>query len=333
MEWSPNRRLQLWIVLSLSVLLLTTLAAALAGGIVVFFVAVTLWTLGGSGADLFTGDIRTVLVISVSGIILSALLWGERNAPDHAIAITGAQRVSEGEYPELRSTVRNIAHQVSVPVPTIYVAPTETPISLTTGFTARTSRLVVSEGLLDALEEPELRAVVAHEVAHVKNHDAAVMTSATQPVAAAERVTELLRGPTTGIKHGVVSRADYTDAVLSVGLTLVFPLWILSRLLSSSFARTREFAADRGAVAITGEPAALASALKTIDSSLDERPTTDFRRTSIAAFAIVEPDAVDPAGRLAGFTRFKRRLFSTHPPTRARIERLEADYERFSKAE
>lgn len=327
MEWSPNRRLQLWIVLSLSVLALTTLAAALAGGIVVFFVAVTLWTFAGSGADLFTGSIRTVLVVSASGIILSVLLWGERNAPDHAIAITGAQRVSEEEYPELLSTVRNIAHQVAVPVPAIYVAPTETPISLTTGFTARTSRLVVSEGLLDALEESELRAVVAHEVAHVKNHDAAVMTSATQPVAAAERVKELLSGPTSGIKHGVVSRADYTDAVLSVGLTLVFPLWILSRLLSSSFARTREFAADRGAVAITGEPAALASALKTIDSSLNERATTDFRRTSIAAFAIVEPDEVDPAGNLGPLARFKRRLFSTHPPTETRIERLKADYE------
>lgn len=327
MEWSPDRRLQLWIVVSLSALILTTLAAALAGGIVVFFVAATLWTFAGSGADLLTGGIRTVLVVSASGVILSLVLWGERNAPEHAIAITGAQRVSEGEYPELRSTVRNIAHQVAIPVPAIYVAPTETPISLTTGFTAHTSRLVVSEGLLDALEEPELRAVVAHEVAHVKNHDAAVMTSATQPVAAAERVKELLGGPTAGIKHGVVSRADSTDAVLSVGLALVFPLWILSRSLSASFARTREFAADRGAVAITGEPAALASALKTIDSSLDERPTTDFRRTSIAAFAIVEPDAADPTGRLGLVTRVKRRLFSTHPPTQVRIERLEAEYE------
>ncbi|MFD1572045.1 M48 family metallopeptidase [Halorubrum laminariae] len=328
MDWSPDRRLQLWIALSLSVLVLTTLAAALAGGIVVVFIAITLWAFAGNGADLFAGGIRTVLVLSVSGIILSVLLWGERNAPDHAIAITGAQQVSEEEYPELFSTVRTIAHQVAVPVPAIYVAPTETPISLTTGFTARTSRLVVSEGLLDALGESERRAVVAHEVAHVKNHDAAVMTSATQPVAAAERVKELLSGPTAGIEHGVVSRADSTDAVLSVGLALVFPLWILSRSLSSSFARTREFAADRGAVAITGEPAALASALKKIDSSLDERPTTDFRRTSIAAFAIVEPDAAESAGNLGPLTRFKRRLFSTHPPTKARIERLKADYEK-----
>jgi len=179
MDWSPDRRLQLWIALSLSVLVLTTLAAALAGGIVVVFIAITLWAFAGNGADLFAGGIRTVLVVSVSGIILSVLLWGERNAPDHAIAITGAQQVSEEEYPELFSTVRTIAHQVAVPVPAIYVAPTETPISLTTGFTARTSRLVVSEGLLDALGESERRAVVAHEVAHVKNHDAAVMTSAT----------------------------------------------------------------------------------------------------------------------------------------------------------
>lgn len=326
MDWSPNRRLQLWIVLLLSVLVLTTLAAALASGIVVLFIAIILWPVADSNVSLFTGSTGNILLISISGIILSIVLWGERNAPDHAIAITGAQPVSEAEYPELRSTVRNIAHQVTVPAPTIYVAPTETPISLTTGFTARTSRLVVSEGLLDALEPSELRAVVAHEIAHIKNHDAAVMTSSTQPVAAAERITELLSGPTAGIKHGVVSRADYTDAILFVGLALVFPLWILSRLLSSSFARTREFAADRGAVAITGEPAALASALKTIDRSLDERPTTDFRRTAISAFAIVEPNETDPAGYFAPLTRIHRRLFSTHPPTRARIERLKTDY-------
>ncbi|ELZ34679.1 M48 family metallopeptidase [Halorubrum tebenquichense] len=329
MDWSPDRRLQLWIVLSLSVLVLTTLAAVLASGVVVFLVAMFLWTVAGGEVDPVIGELSTILIISASGVILSVVLWGERNAPDHAIAITGAQRASEAEYPVLLSTVRTIAHQVAVPVPTVYVAPTETPISLTTGFTARTSRLVVSEGLLDALEEPELRAVVAHEIAHVKNHDTAVMTSATQPVAAAERVKELLSGPTAGIEHGVVSRADYTDAILSVGLGLVFPLWLLSRLLTSSFARTREFAADRGAVAITGEPAALASALETIDRSLDERPTTDFRRTSISAFAVVEPDVADSAGDVSSVTRFKRRLFSTHPPTRARIERLEADYEKF----
>ena len=97
MEWSPNRRLQLWIALSLSALVLTTLAAALAGGIVVVFVAITLWAFAGNGADPFAGSVGTVSVVSASGLILSVLLWGERNAPDHAIAVTGAQRVWEGE--------------------------------------------------------------------------------------------------------------------------------------------------------------------------------------------------------------------------------------------
>lgn len=327
MEWSSDRWLQLWIVLSLSVLVLTTFAAALASGIVVFLIAIILWTATGSGVDLLSGATGDIFIIGVSGIILTIVLRGEHDAPDHAIAITGAQQVSVEGYPELLSTVRNIAHQVAVPVPTVYVAPTETPISLTTGFTARTSRLVVSEGLLDTLEKAELRAVVAHEVAHIKNHDAAVMTTSALPVAAAERVKELLSGPTAGIKHGVVSRADYADAILFVGLTLVFPIWILSRVVSASFARTREFAADRGAVAITGEPAALASALKTIDSSLGERPTTDFRRTSVSAFAIVEPEETDPSGVFAPFTRFKRRLFATHPSTGARLERLKMRYE------
>lgn len=322
MEWYPQRRLQLWIVLSLSVLVLTTVAAALASGIVVYGIAFILAAMAGSGLDFLTGVTGGLFIISTAAITLAIVLWGERDAPDHAIAITGAKRVSEAEYPRLLSTVRTIAHQVDVPVPTVYVAPTETPISLTTGFTARTSRLVVSEGLIATLNDSELRAVVAHEVAHIKNHDAAVMTTSTLPVAAAERVEELLSGPTAGIKHGVVSRADYADAILFVGLTLVFPIWILSRLLSTAFARTREFAADRGAVAITGEPAALASALETIDESFVERPTTDFRRTSIAAFAIVKPETTAPVGHFAPITRLKRRLLATHPSTKARIDRL-----------
>lgn len=89
MDWSPNRRLQLWIVLSLSVLVLTTLAVALASGIVVFFITMFLGTVAGSGVGLFTGGIGNILVISVSGIILSIVLWGERNAPDHVITISG----------------------------------------------------------------------------------------------------------------------------------------------------------------------------------------------------------------------------------------------------
>lgn len=149
------------------------------------------------------------------------------------------------------------------------------------------------------------------------------MTAAALPVGAAERVRDLLGGPTAGIEHGVVSRATYVDALVLVGFILVVPVWILSSLCSASFARTREFAADRGAVAITNDPAALATALERIDDRIDDRPRTDFRQSSVAAFAIVEPRSETPRGLFRPLYQIKHRLFATHPPTQARLRRLQ----------
>jgi heat shock protein HtpX len=135
-------------------------------------------------------------------------------------------------------------------------------------------------------------------------------------------VIELLSGPTAGIEHGQASRADYTDALLTVGLLLVFPIWICAHLLSASLSRAREFAADRSAAAITGDPTALAAALQKIDSDLEARPRTDFRESEIAAFAIVEPSRGEYDGVGAGVQRRIQTVFATHPRTSTRLDRL-----------
>lgn len=315
---------------ALVLLVVTLLVASLVAGLVVLgfagvgYLLVAVASQGSAAASLPLPTESWLLpgLALATLLALALVLWGERDAPSHAVAVTGAERLVEGEHPGLERAVHRVAQQVDVPAPTVYVAPTETPLSLTTGFRPAAARLVVSEGLLDALRERELHAVVAHELAHVANRDAAVMTAATLPTGAAERVRELLAGPTAGVRHGQVSRADYADAVMTTGLLLALPVWVGSRLLAASLSRTREFAADDGAVAITGDPAALAAALTRIDDRLADRPTDDFRLTSVAAFAIVEPARREYRGFFAGLRRWVDGAFATHPPTSARVERL-----------
>jgi heat shock protein HtpX len=263
------------------------------------------WVLGGSA-------------VCVLGIVA----WEERNAPAHTVAATGATRVEQEAYPTLLATVRTLCQHANAPVPTLYVTPTETPLSLVTGFSPRAARLVVSEGLLDSLAEAELEAVLAHEIAHLKNRDVAVMTAATLPIAAAQRVVTLLTSHSQGVKYGQPSRASYADALLTLGLIAVPPLWLSGHVLWASFSRLREFAADRGAVATTGNPPALAAALRHIDDEVASRPTTDFRRVDISAFAIIESNRDDPVGLFPPVGRPLTNVFTTHPPTAARIERL-----------
>jgi heat shock protein HtpX len=325
-----DRRLRLRMAATLALLVVTILASSLASG------AVVLLLLGGAyalvagashdspAASLPLPEQSWLLpALGLAGVlVLGLVLWGERHAPEHAVATVGATPVTEADVPVFGRTVRRVAQQLDVPMPTLYVAPVEAPLSMTTGFRPENAHLVVSAGLLELLDERELEAVTAHELAHVANRDAAVMTAAALPTTAAERVRELLAGPSAGVQHGHVSRADHADAVMTVGLLVVAPVWFAARLLAASLSRGREFVADDAAVAITGDPASLATALERIDDELTDRPHTDFRRAEVASFAIVEPARREFSGVLGLlFGRFDQ-AFATHPPTSVRISRL-----------
>lgn len=322
MDWSSLDRFHLWMGGTLFALAVLVVASAVATGIAVTLTAISFLGYVIDPDALLASEVVLGSVGLTAAAILGVVIWGERKAPAHATAAIGAEPVDDGEYSDLLALVRSVSQQADVPAPSVAVTPSKSPLSLATGFTARNSRLIVSEGLLDTLDGEQLEAVVAHEIAHVRNHDAAVMTAATFPIAAAGRVVELLSGPTTGAEYGHPSRADYADAFVTVGFTFVFPLAICAQYLSTSLSRTREFAADRGAVAITGNPAALAVALERIDETLGDRPTIDFRRAEVAAFAIVEPRRDEVYGYLAPIHRLRRRLFATHPDTTKRIEHL-----------
>ncbi|WIV66144.1 M48 family metallopeptidase [Natrialbaceae archaeon AArc-T1-2] len=204
----------------------------------------------------------------------------------------------------LRSTATRLARQADLPAPDIRVLEHETPVALTVGYRPAASTLVCSRGLIEALSDRELEAVIAHELAHVKNRDAAVLTA----LSASGAVANLAR-----------SRYGYNPVVepLAVAVRLA------SRWYVALVSRGREYAADDGAVAITGDSAALASALETLDDDLESRPSTDLREgDTAAAFAIVPP----PWEEHRFFDRTRRfvarGIFGTHPATVSRLERL-----------
>lgn len=323
MNWAFVRYLHVKMVVLLFLMSVSGLAAAIATGFIVCLTGISLLLLVPNPSQLLRAPIIAVSVGGAASGVIGLVLWSERNATEHAIATVNA-RPMEDEYPQTRALVQSLAQQADVPMPSLHVAQTQTPLSMTTGFRPSSAQVIVSEALLNSLPDEELEAVFAHELAHIKNRDVAVMTVTALPFGAAQRVLELLFGPTTGAKHGEPSRASYADQLVALGLFLVFPVWILTHLLTASFSRTREFTADRGAVAITGNPAALATALERIDMALADRPSSDLRSTEIAAFAIIESPSSTPQGLLAPVRSLLRRTFATHPPTAERIERIQA---------
>ena len=222
-----------------------------------------------------------------------------------ALRSMGARKVDENEFPELHRTVARLSQQADIPKPTIAVADTRTPNAFATGRSKKSSTVCVTTGLLRSLDQEELEGVIAHELAHVKNRDVMVMTIASFLATIAMFI--LRWGWLFG---GGRNRQGGAQVFVAIIASLV--VWIVSFLLIRALSRYREYAADRGAVVITGKPSALASALMTIDGRMDRVPDEDLREQSeMNAFFIVPISK----GAIAKF-------FKTHPPTEKRVDRL-----------
>jgi heat shock protein HtpX len=172
----------------------------------------------------------------------------------------------------------------------------------------RRPRLHVTQALLDLLDGDELRAVLAHELSHVANHDAAVMTVVGMPGAL------LLTGARRAAAGGWLP--------LQIGAMIAGLIGLCSRVGTSALSRSRELVADRGACAITGRPSALASALLKVSGALRQLPSADLREmAALNAFQLV---AVEPRqAKWYASNRLARRLAATHPSLDQRLAALE----------
>jgi heat shock protein HtpX len=222
-----------------------------------------------------------------------------------ALYSMGAKEVGESEYPRLHATLDRLSQQADLPKPKVAVADSQMPNAFATGRSQKNSAVAVTTGLLRTLDDEELEAVLAHELAHIKNRDVMVMTIASFLSTLAFLVVRwgFLFG-------GGGERRNNGGVLAAVAVSLV--VWVVSFQLIRLLSRYREYAADRGGAVITGKPSALASALLTIDGRMDRVPKEDLRDTAeMNAFFIIPIRS-----------GFVGRLFSTHPSTEQRVERL-----------
>ncbi|MGW0227896.1 M48 family metalloprotease [Actinopolymorpha singaporensis] len=227
-----------------------------------------------------------------------------------------AYPVSEAEHPELCRLVRELAITMRLPIPAVYVSPTKTPNAFTTGRNPRRSAVCVTEGLLDLLDPRELRAVLGHELGHVANRDILVSSVAAALASmimyAAQFAWLAPTGRARGGEEADGGRNGDGSAVTALALLVLGPVAAL--LLQAAVTRTREYSADQVSARITGDPLALAGALRKLETATRRHPlpaAPELRST--AALMIANPF------HEKGFVR----AFSTHPSTQDRIARLE----------
>lgn len=238
------------------------------------------------------------------------------------LATTGAKVVSAEEEPRLHATIERLAAIADMPKPKhIAVMDTHVPNAFATGRNPKNAVIAVTRGLMRRLNERELEAVLAHELAHVKNRDVMVLTWASIIVIMSGFLLQMLFWVSLFGGFGGMGGGDRRDAAGQAMLVMLavyigtIIVYFLSQILIMTLSRYREFAADRGGAIITGAPAQLASALRKISDDMYRIPETDMRQVEHAnAFFIV------PA--LKGNSIAE--LFSSHPKTEQRIERLMA---------
>jgi heat shock protein HtpX len=335
MNWDSDRRLQLRIALALAFVLVLPFG----------FAYTLLYLLNTVGLDLlrmttsepWNGEFYVnpmVLGLLVLVGFAAQFVFGK----GVALRSVGAREVEPDEYPEVHRTVTRLAAQLDLPTPTVAVSRTSVPNAFTVGRSPGDATVVVTAGLLDRLDGDELEAVLAHELAHVKNRDVAVMTlsfflpTLTYFVAMGSYFVlkgvfhvlgsmRMSRSRDSGKGLAMIIVVLVVSSVLTLAVSAAF--WAGSFLLFRLLSRYREYAADRGAVSLTGKPLALASALRKLDETMADLPDQDLREHDGGLEALyVAP--IDAPQFDADRDLISRDLFpETHPPTKERIDRLQ----------
>ncbi len=257
--------------------------------------------------------VMTAYITGGANLLVFAMLFGGMSLVQYYYSDTltlrsmGAKTVSAEEYPQLHGSVERLSQQADLPKPKVAVMDSNVPNAFATGRNQKNAAVAVTTGLMRTLDQDELDGVIAHELAHVKNRDMMVMTFASLLATIAFMIVRW--GAFFG---GGQSRGGKGGGGIMVAILVSLIVWIISYILIRALSRYREYSADRGAAAITGNPSALASALMKISGQMDKVPKNDMREEAeMNAFFII-PIKSGIVGR----------LFSTHPPTERRVEQL-----------
>ena len=254
-----------------------------------------------------------------NGMILALIIAGVMNFVSYffsdkiALAMYRAQPVTREQLPRVYNVVERLTQRVGIPMPKIFVIPTDSPNAFATGRNPSHASVAVTEGILNLLNDEELEGVLAHELGHVKNRDI-LISSIAATIAGA--ITMLARMAGWAAMFGGYGGRDDRDrggggALGALLMMILAPIAAL--MIQMAISRSREYGADETGAHFTGNPYALASALKKLDAYSRRIPLP--ATPSTAHLFIVQPFLGMGGVNWAN-------LFSTHPPIAKRIERL-----------
>ena len=258
------------------------------------------WT-GGSGTTWMTGALVLSLAINLISYWFSDKI---------VLMMYRAKEVTRKEAPELYQIVEELTNKSAMPMPKVYIIPSDSPNAFATGRSPSHAAVAVTHGILDLLNWEELRGVLAHELAHVKHRDILTGTIVAAIASAVIWLSYILR---FGAMFAGGSRDNDRgggNVIAMLAFSILAP--IAAMLIQMAVSRSREFDADAGGARLSGDPMALANALRKLSGYSKIRPMTEASPATAHMF-IVNPLSAK------GITT----LFSTHPPTEERIARLQ----------
>jgi len=252
-----------------------------------------------------------------SGMIIAFVIAGGMNFFSYwysdkiVLKMYKAREVSETESPVFYRMVSRLSQQANMPMPKVYIIPSEGPNAFATGRNPQNAAVAATEGIMRLLNEEELEGVMAHELAHVQNRDTLISTIAATFAGAIAMLGNMLQW--AAIFGGGSSEDEEGGGGLLGSLALAFIAPIAAMLIQMAVSRSREYLADATGAKICGKPLALANALRKLQMGSKAVPMQEATPATSHMF-IVNP--------LTGSSMLK--MFSTHPPMEERVARLEA---------
>lgn len=261
--------------------------------------------------DMFGGRQGALMALILAGGMNFVSYWFSDKI---VIKMYGGQEITANDDPELYGLVQDLAQRAGLPMPKVYVLPQDTPNAFATGRNPEHAAVAVTGGIRRILNKRELAGVLGHELTHVKNRDILVSTIAATLAGAIGYLAQMAQWAM--IFGGNRDRDEEGGSNIFGLIVMMIVAPIAAMLIQMAVSRSREYGADEGGAKVTGDPLALASALKKLHMGAQNIPLEVNNATANATAHMFIVNPLTGAGLAS--------LFSTHPPMEERIARLEA---------